>query len=164
MARETDAGRSLTRRTGLTLPVTTWAPYTGPGGARGVGLADADGNIIAGLHKQTAGGELRPPGSSRTEPARRSRGGASNIGDPRLTIYWPQTPPWHHLDARPVPLSRTERIEVAAAIKAGKFAGGIPEGLPDIAHMTVDETLDVIKALKVCTVLVCYGAHVIPHA
>jgi hypothetical protein len=48
------------------LPVTTWAPYTGPGGARGVGLFDADGNIIAGLHKH--------------------RGGASNLGIP-VAIY-----------------------------------------------------------------------------
>ncbi len=50
-------------------------------------------------------------------------------------------------------MSRAERMAVAAAIKAGKLAEGIPEDLPDIAHMTADETLGVVKALKVCTVL-----------
>ena len=131
------------RETDPQLPGLTRAPYTGPGGARGVGLADADGNIIAGLHKQTAGGEPRP-----------WRGGASNLPvGPGLAIYWPQTPPPL---ARPVSMSPAERRAVAAFIKAGEIAEKIPEGLPDIGHMTADETRDVFRALSVCTVLVCY--------
>ena len=45
---------------------------------------------------------------------------------------------------------------MAAFIKAGEIAEKIPEGLPDIGHMTADETRDVFRALSVCTVLVCY--------
>jgi hypothetical protein len=119
------------------LPGLTQAPYTGPGGATGLGLADANGNIIAGLHRR--------------------RGGASNLGVSAaegLGVHWSQMPPPRARNA--VPVSRAERGAVAAFIKAGKIAEKIPEGLPDIGHMTADETRDVFKAVSVCTVLVCY--------
>ena len=126
------------------LPVLARAPYAGPRGAKGVGLADADGNIIAGLHTLRRRGGASNTGVSRTEGLRPEglRG-----------IYWPQTPPPL---AQPVPMSRAERSAVAAFIRAGEIAEKIPEGLPDIGHMTADETRDVFKALSVCTVVVCY--------
>lgn len=120
-----------------------WARYTISGGATGIGLSDAHGNIIAGFHKLSVGGQSRA-----------RRGGASNMP---CQIYQAQRPSFLPVwTSQPTPMSPAEGRAVAARIKAGEMVEKVPEGLPDLVHITIEETRDLPKALTVCTVLICY--------
>ncbi len=156
MTRETDSDHSSLTRSGPA----TWVRYTGPGGATGVAVSDADGNIIAGLHKRAASEGTRPGRQTASGGKRPRRGGASNMGVPAsegLRMYPFGRPSSLAWNAQPMPMSPAERTAVAALIiKAAKIMEDLPEGTIDLGHMTADETADVFRALSVCTVLVCY--------
>jgi hypothetical protein len=54
-------------------------------------------------------------------------------------------------------MSQTGWMAVAA-LKAREIIEGTPDGMPDLAHMTVEQTWDLVKAVKVCSIVVCYIA------
>jgi hypothetical protein len=133
-----------------TEPALTWAPYTGPGGAPGVAIYDADGNLLAGFHKQPGGGVLgRWNGGGTTLPDT----GPKETG--RITV--PGGPAVWRGGVAVRAVSPAEERVVAAYIKTAEIIERLPVEAIEPLHVPVDETRDMLATiLPKCNLMVWY--------
>jgi hypothetical protein len=117
----------------------------------GVHLEDADGNTLAGFYKRPGGGQLgRYNGGGTLPEIPPEELGRVTVPGGRASLT----------GFRLRPLSPAERNILAAKIKTAEILERLPEGLPDVGHLTADETIDAFKALSACNLIICIAAQV----
>jgi hypothetical protein len=127
-----------------------YAQFIGPREPMGMGLYGADGNILAAFLKQPGGGYLRRYNGGGTLP---DASGGIVVGRRRIV--------------RPAQMERREHMSpgerrlLAARIWAAEVVERIPDSLPDLSHLTLDETRDAITAFGACNLMICIAGQAV---